>query len=365
MNRRKALQVMILAVAAAIVSCRKDPLVAPEPEPIQSSTEAQLPTQTPLPSATPVAGEPAAVETEATIEPQQAEETQPMSTIPTVYMTAEISADGLIRIYEALDHKAHGKVAVKISSGEPGGHHFLSPDLIEPLVSEVQGTIVECNTAYGGKRANTTSHEQTLIDHGFTAIAPTDIMDAEGDLELPIVGGKYLTAAVVGSHYANYNFTVNLAHFKGHAMAGFGGVIKNMSIGISSAKGKGLIHSAGASTRPIWSTEQNAFLESMVEAAKGMADYVGENIIYINVMNNLSVDCDCDSHPAAPTMADIGILASLDPVAVDQACIDLVYAASDSQDLVKRIESRNGLHTLEHAAAMGMGSREYELVRID
>ena len=204
-----------------------------------------------------------------------------------------------------------------------------------------------------------------LVDHGFAAIAPVDIMDADADMELPIEGGKHLAAAVVGSHYSNYDFTINLAHFKGHGMAGFGGVIKNMSIGISSAAGKGLIHSAGASATPIWSTEQNAFLESMVEAFKGIADYVGENIIYINVMNNLSVDCDCDSNPSLPTMEEIGILASLDPVAVDQACIDLVYGSPDGQDLIKRIESRIGLHALAHAETMGLGSRQYNMVRID
>ncbi|MBP9676072.1 MAG: DUF362 domain-containing protein [Anaerolineaceae bacterium] len=280
-------------------------------------------------------------------------------------MTTTISADGLLRIYQALGRAASGNVAVKISSGEPGGHHFLAPDLIAPLVQTVTGTIVECNTAYGGQRAEAASHQRVLEAHGFTAIAPVDVMDRDGTMSIPIVGGKHLKEDVIGSHFANYDFVVNLAHFKGHAMGGFGGVIKNMSIGIASSAGKCLIHSAGASSTSIWGGDQDSFLESMAEAAKGVADYLGENILYINVMNNLSVDCDCDSNPAAPTMADIGILASLDPVALDQACVDLVYAAPDGADLIERMESRNGIHTLEHAAAIGLGSRVYELVPID
>lgn len=284
---------------------------------------------------------------------------------PVVYMTADISPEGLMRIYEALGRKAEGKVAIKISSGEPGGNYYLHPEFIEPLVKEVNGTIAECNTAYGGGRSNTESHQQVMEDHGFNAIAPTDIMDAEGTMSLPIVGGTHLEEDIVGSHFANYDFVVNLAHFKGHMMGGFGGVIKNMSIGIASQEGKCLIHTAGASRTSPWGGDQDDFLESMAEAAKGVADYMGENILYINVMNNLSVDCDCDNSPAAPTMADIGILASLDPVALDQACVDLVYAAPDGQDLIERMESRNGIHTLEHAEEIGLGSRQYELVNID
>jgi uncharacterized Fe-S center protein len=284
----------------------------------------------------------------------------------TVYMTKEISANGLMKIYQQLGRQAHGKVAVKISSGEPGGHYFLAPELIAPLVKEVQGTIVECNTAYGGGRADTASHLRALQEHGFSAIAPVDILDAEGTMELPIKGGKHLQKDVVGSHLANYDFVVNLAHFKGHAMGGFGGVIKNMSIGIASSMGKSLIHTAGKEISGFGiNTPKDDFLESMAEAAKGVAGYLGENILYIDVMNNLSVDCDCDNHPAAPTMKDIGILASLDPVAVDQACVDLVYAAADGQDLIERMESRHGIHTLEHAEAIGLGSRKYDLVSID
>lgn len=284
----------------------------------------------------------------------------------TVYMTKDISADGLMKIYQALGRKANGKVAVKISSGEPGGHYFLSPDLIAPLVKEVNGTIVECNTAYGGARMDTRSHRQVMEDHGFAAIAPVDIMDADGTMTLPISGGKHLKEDVVGSHFANYDFVVNLAHFKGHAMGGFGGVIKNMSIGIASSMGKSLIHSAGKETTGYGiNTPQDEFLESMAEAAKGVADYLGESILYINVMNNLSVDCDCDSSPAAPTMKDIGILASLDPVALDQACVDLVYAAPDGKDLIQRMESRHGIHTLERAEEIGLGSRQYEIASIE
>ena len=283
----------------------------------------------------------------------------------TVYMTTTINAEALVKMYHALGRNAEGNVAVKISSGEPGGHHYLSPNLIAPLVKEVHGTIVECNTAYPGKRADTASHQQAVKDHGFAAIAPVDIMDAEGAIHLSIPGGKHLQEVLVGSHFPNYDFWVNLAHFKGHMMGGFGGVIKNMSIGIASARGKGLIHRAGKETTDIFNTPQDDFLESMAEAAKGMADAIGENIVYINVMNNLSVDCDCDSNPAAPTMRDIGILASLDPVALDQACVDLVYAAPDGMDLIERMESRHGVHILEHAEALGMGSRKYELVNMD
>jgi uncharacterized protein len=284
----------------------------------------------------------------------------------TVFLTTDISAKGLLAVYHALKRKASGKVAVKISSGEPGGHYYLAPDLIAALVKEVQGTIVECNTAYGGARDHTESHQKALEEHGFTAIAAVDIMDAEGTASIPISGGKHLKEDVVGAHFANYEFFINLAHFKGHAMGGFGGVIKNMSIGIAASMGKSLIHSAGKETTGYSpSTPQDDFLESMAEAAKGVADALGKKILYINVMNNLSVDCDCDGHPATPTMKDIGILAALDPVALDQACVDLVYAAADGQDLIQRMESRHGIHTLEHGEAIGLGTRKYTLVNLD
>lgn len=282
-----------------------------------------------------------------------------------VYMTKDISPQGLMAAYKALGHEATGKVAVKISTGEPGGKNFLAPDLIKDLVQRLNGTIVECNTAYGGKRANTAMHLQTAKDHGFTAIADVDIMDAQGEISLPVIGGKNLQENFVGANFKNYDFFVVLSHFKGHAMGGFGGAVKNISIGIASAHGKGWIHAGGTNKRNIFEGEQNKFLESMAEAGKSVTDSLGEKILYINVMNKLSVDCDCDSSPAAPDMHDIGILASLDPVALDKACVDLVYAAPDGKSLIKRMESRNAIHTLEHGEKIGLGSQTYQLVSID
>lgn len=238
---------------------------------------------------------------------------EPADSEPTVYFIREITPANLVRIYEALGREATGKVAVKLSTGEPGGHNFLQPALIAPLVQKIDGTIVECNTAY--------------------------------------------------------DFTVVLSHFKGHAMGGFGGAIKNISIGIASAAGKAWIHTAGKTRTDLWNNlpAQDDFLESMAEAAKSVADHCGERILYINVMNNLSVDCDCDAHPEAPRMGDIGILASLDPVALDKACVDLVYASEDpgKVHLIERMESRHGIHTLEHAEAIGVGTQQYELVTLE
>ncbi len=289
--------------------------------------------------------------------------------VPEVYMTRDISPAGLNAVYEALGREAKGKVAVKISTGEPGGSNFLKPALIGDFVRKIGGTIVECNTAYGGGRAATADHLKAAEEHGFTAIAPVDIMDAEGEIALPVVGGKHLKEDFVGSHFPAYDFTVILSHFKGHAMGGFGGALKNMSIGIASSAGKAWIHTAGKTRTDLWNNlpEQDAFLESMAEAAKAVADHCGERILYINVMNNLSVDCDCDAHPAAPQMGDIGIFASLDPVALDQACVDQVYASEDpgKVHLIERMESRHGIHTVEHAVAIGLGSREYTLVDLD
>lgn len=287
--------------------------------------------------------------------------------LPKVYMFKAITPENLIKIYEVLGREAEGKVAVKLSTGEPGGHNFLQPSLIKNLVQKVNGTIVECNTAYGGGRSDTESHLKAAKDHGFTAIAPVDIMDAEGETELPVRGGKHLPRDIVGKNFLNYDFVIILSHFKGHAMGGFGGAIKNMSIGIASSNGKRLIHSAGESTTSWGSPEQDDFLESMAEAAKAVADHCGRNILYISVANNLSVDCDCDSSPADPQMGDIGILASLDPVALDRACTDLVRSSSDHGKihLIERIDSRHGMHTLDHAEALGMGSQKYELIRLD
>lgn len=289
---------------------------------------------------------------------------------PVVYMTKDISPSGLMAIYEALGRKLPGKVAVKISTGEPGGNNYLSPDLIKNLVHSVNGTIVECNTAYGGMRASTEDHKQAAKDHGFTAIAPVDIMDEDSSISLPFEKGENIKEDFVGSHFSNYNSFIILSHFKGHAMGGFGGAIKNMSIGIASASGKMWIHSVGTSNKPgdftpALNAPHDKFLESMAEAAGAVMNSLKDNVIYISIMNKLSVDCDCDSHPADPTMADIGILASLDPVALDQACVDLVYNAPDRHDLVERIESRNGIHTLEHAEKLELGSRKYELKSID
>ncbi len=285
---------------------------------------------------------------------------------PVVYMTTDISPEGLMAVYEALGRQASGNTAVKISTGEPGSH-YLDADLIKNLVQSVDGTIVECNTAYGGSRARTCYHMQLAADHGYTAIADVDIMDADGSVSLPVEGGIRLTENLVGASYPNYDFFIILSHFKGHRMGGFGGAVKNMSVGLASSSGKCLIHSAGVSTteRLLNTTPQDDFLEAMAESAKSVADERGENILYINVMVDLSVDCDCIAYGAPPSMEDIGILASLNPVALDQACVDLIYAADDGADLIERMESRHAIHALEHAEAIGFGSREYELVSID
>lgn len=291
--------------------------------------------------------------------------------LPKVYYMREITPENLVRIYDVLERPATGKVAVKLSTGEPGGHHFLQPALIAPLVQKVNGTIVECNTAYGGGRAATADHLKAAEAHGFTAIAPVDIMDAEGDVSLPVKRGNHLKEDFVGSHYPDYDFTVVLSHFKGHAMGGFGGALKNISIGIASSQGKAWIHSAGKTKdqKQVWNNlpPQDDFLESMAEAAEAVIDHCGDNILYISVANNLSVDCDCDANPEAPKMGDIGILASLDPVALDQACVDMVYASEDpgKVHLIERMESRHGIHTLEHAEALGLGSRTYELIELE
>ena len=284
-----------------------------------------------------------------------------------VYMTEDISPAGLLAAYEALNWTPAGNVAVKLSTGEPPASNYLRPELIADLVQLVGGTIVECNTAYGGSRAETAMHYQVAEDHGFTAIANFQILDENGSMALPVEGGTRLTENYVGAAFEDYDSYLVLSHFKGHAMAGYGGAIKNISIGLGSSEGKAWIHSGGTSRTNVWGGDQDAFLESMAEAGKSVSDYLGggENIVYINVMNRLSVDCDCDGNPAEPDMHDIGILASTDPVALDQACIDLVYAAEDGQSLINRIESRNGLHTLEHAEQIGLGSRAYELVNLD
>ncbi len=303
---------------------------------------------------------------------------EPEQTVAKVYMTKDITPEALVRIYEALGVTPQdgARVAVKISTGEPGGHNYLQPALIKDLVQKVNGTIVECNTAYEGRRYTSAEHWKAIKEHGFLDIAKVDIMDEEGEFNIPVKDTTHIKYDIVGTHMKNYDFMINLAHFKGHAMGGFGGVLKNQSIGVASANGKANIHSAGLvqTTDKLWEginqIEQDDFLESMAAAAQGVADYFGKNIIYINVMNNLSVDCDCDSHPANPEMKDIGILASTDPVALDQACVDLVFNYPSTNDdnaaaLIERINSRHGIHTIEHAEAIGLGTRKYQIVNID
>ena len=294
---------------------------------------------------------------------------------PKVYMTTDISSDGLVKIYEALGREATGRVAVKISTGEPGGKNFLQPALIQGLVRKVNGTIVECNTAYKGRRNSTEEHLTAAREHGFFDIADVDIMDAEGELALPVQDTTHIKYNLVGSHLVNYDFMINLAHFKGHAMGGFGGVLKNLSIGVASSNGKAYIHSAGVTSDVVemWNhiSDQIGFLESMAAAAQSVHEYFGkgENILYINVMNNMSVDCDCDAHPAAPLLKDIGILASTDPVALDQACLDLVFAivpeeGNDNGPLLERIKKLHGTHIVDYAEKIGLGSKKYELVKL-
>jgi uncharacterized Fe-S center protein len=285
---------------------------------------------------------------------------------PIVYMTTDISSEGLMAIYKALEVTPSGNIAVKVHTGESPNSNHLRPELIRELVQSLDAAIVETNSAYGGRRASTARHLQLAADHGFTAIAPVDIMDGDGDFSIPVRNGTHLQENFVGNTFADYDYYVVLSHFKGHQMGGFGGAIKNASVGFASARGKSWIHSAGAQTTGFGrGTPQNHFLESMAESALSIHDYIGDNILYINVMNRLSVDCDCVANPTEPDMHDIGILASFDPVALDQACVDLVFAAPDGASLIERIQSRNGLLTLEHAEAIGLGSRQYTLVSID
>ena len=284
---------------------------------------------------------------------------------PEVCFVSDISSESLVKAYDALGIALPGHVGVKLSTSESERSNYLRPELIADLVHLVNGTLVECNTAYGGNRASTAMHMQQARDNGLLDVAELDILDAEDSMELPVEGGLRLDVDYVGSHFANYDSYLVLTHFKGHAMAGFGGAIKNISIGFGSSKGKGWIHSGGTSLTSIWGGEQDAFLESMADAAKAVDTCIGDNIVYISVLNRLSVDCDCDGSPAEPDMHDIGILASTDPLAIDQAAIDLVYAMPDSASLIQRIGSRNGLHTLEAGEQNGLGSRYYRLVILD
>lgn len=291
----------------------------------------------------------------------------------TVYFTSEITPESLLAIFQKLGVEPEGKVAVKISTGESAQSNQLKPELIGLLVKQVNGTIVECNTAYNGNRSNTASHRRAIEQRGYNDIATVDIMDEEGEMRLPMTDTKYFSENIVGSHLANYDFMINLAHFKGHAMGGFGGVLKNQSIGVASRNGKTRIHTAGSYDDPRYVFQQpkgqNAFLESMAGAAQSVHNYFKgkKGIVYINVMNNLSVDCDCDGHPHAPEMKDIGILASLDPVALDKACLDLVYnheptPGDNNSPLIQRIDSRHGTHTVDYAEQIGLGTKSYNLV---
>ncbi len=283
---------------------------------------------------------------------------------PVVYFLSDISPESLVKAYEALGVELPGSVGVKMSTGESERSNYLRPELIADLIHLVNGTIVECNTAYGGSRSSTAMHRQQARDNGLLDVAELDILDEEGSMEIPIEGGIRINVDYVGSHFANYDSFLVLTHFKGHAMAGFGGAIKNISIGFGSSMGKVWIHSGGTKTSGgIWG-EQDPFLEAMADAAKGVNAYMSDNVIYISVLNRLSVDCDCDGSPAEPDMHDIGILASTDPLAIDQAAIDLVYAMPDNDSLIRRIERQNGLHTLDAGAQNGLGSRNYRLAVI-
>lgn len=286
-----------------------------------------------------------------------------------VYFTKEITPDSVIKIYDKLGIELKGDVAVKLHSGEKGNKNYLKPEFVKPLVDYVDGTVVECNTAYEGARNTTLKHKELIKEHEWDKYFKFDLMDAEGpDMVLDIPNGKILKKNYVGKNLANYDSMLVLSHFKGHKMGGYGGALKQLSIGCASSAGKSLIHTAGKTNDQykLWDNlpEQDKFLESMADAASSIVNYFKGNIVYINVMKNLSVDCDCDGNASAPCMEDIGILASTDPIAVDQACLDLVYNSNDEgkDKLIERIESRHGVHTIEAASELGFGEREYELI---
>lgn len=292
----------------------------------------------------------------------------------TVFFTREISPESLVKIYNRLGVDATGRrVAVKISTGESARSHHLRPELIEKLVNEVDGTIVECNTAYGGNRSTTALHRKAIAERGFDKIATVDIMDEDGTICLPVTDTTHIKYDIVGSHIERYDFMINLAHFKGHAMGGFGGVLKNQSIGVASQSGKFYIHSAGETSSRWLTAEQDAFLESMAAAAQAVHNYFkidGRDIVYINVMNNMSVDCDCDGNPHLPELKDIGILASTDPVALDKACLDLVFnyqsaEGDDATALQNRINRQHGTHIVDYAEGLKLGTTHYRIINID
>ena len=283
-----------------------------------------------------------------------------------VYFSPQITPEKVLELYKAAGYQLPGKVAVKVHSGEKGNQNFLRPEFWNPMVDHVSGTVVETNTAYDGARSTTERHRQLFADHGWLGHFPVDLLDAEGpDLELPIPEGKVIRKNFVGKDIQNYDSMLVLSHFKGHPMGGYGGALKQLAIGCASAYGKKYIHGAG-STENFWRTERNAFLESMADAAGSVIEFFRGQLVYVNVMKNMSVDCDCCAVAEDPCIADIGILVSDDPIAIDQACVDLVYACSDpgKPHLIQRIESRNGIHTIEAAAALGYGTREYELIEL-
>ena len=283
-----------------------------------------------------------------------------------VYFTREITPEAVLRLYKTLGKELTGNIAIKVHSGEKGNQNFLRPAFWKPIVDHVGGTIVECNTAYEGTRNTTERHVKLLKDHGWSDMYPVDLLDAQGpDMELDIPNGKKIKKNFVGKDMANYDATLILSHFKGHPMGGFGGALKQLSIGFASSYGKGYIHGVGDPAH-FWDRDQDSFLESMADAASSVVDYFKGNAVYINVMKNMSVDCDCCDVAEDPCIADIGILISEDPVAIDQACVDLVYACTDpgKPHLLERIESRHGIHTVEVAAEHGIGSREYELIEV-
>ena len=283
-----------------------------------------------------------------------------------VYFSREITPENVVALYCAVGRELPGKVAVKLHSGEQGNQNFLGPDFWRPMIEAVHGTVVECNTAYEGERNTTEKHRRTMIKHGWSTNFDVDILDAEGpDLELAVPNGRSIQKSFVGKDIANYDSMLVLSHFKGHPMGGFGGALKQLSIGCASSYGKAYIHGAGEPEK-IWTADHDSFLDAMADAASSVAEYFKDKTVFINVMKNMSVDCDCCAVAEDPCMADIGILASLDPIAVDQACLDLVYASDDPgrDHLVERIESLNGVRTVESAAALGFGTREYELVEL-
>ncbi len=284
-----------------------------------------------------------------------------------VYFSKTITPQKVLELYKMLGKNLPGKVAIKVHSGEKGNQNFLHPEFWREIIEHVGGTVVECNTAYDGARNTTARHIKLFEDHGWTKYFDVDLLDGEGpDLELDIPNGKVIKKNYVGKNIANYDSMLVLSHFKGHPMGGYGGALKQLSIGVASSFGKAYIHGAGE-PKKIWTSDHDAFLESMADAAGSVVNYFGGNILYVNVMKNMSVDCDCCAVAEDPCIADIGILVSDDPVAIDQACIDLVYACSDpgKGHLIERIETRNGVHTIEAAAQLGYGSREYELIEID